>query len=114
MIKGIFIDAQTKSVSSIVLKKDSVYEALKKWVGSPFTVGTILENEDTVFVDDEGLINGTRYFFELEGAHQPFAGNALIFGSDTEGDSISVKSKLDAIRRRVTFLSALEVARRYE
>jgi hypothetical protein len=68
------------------------------------------ENADTVFVNDEGMINGTDAFFILDDAHQPFAGNGLIVGTDYDsGKSIAAKTELDVIKAKTKFYSRAEI-----
>lgn len=46
-------------------------------------------NGETLYVDDEGLINGTKFGFTING--RPFAGNGLILGTTESGRSRSTK-----------------------
>lgn len=69
---------------------------------------------DTIFVNDEGLF-GAQNFFEFKGAHQPFAGNGVVVGSDLDsGDSIDVHSSLNEIKSKVKFLSLQDVRSKYD
>lgn len=43
-----------------------------------------------LYVNDEGLINGTPDFFIFKGYHQPLAGNAVLVGSNDEGETVSL------------------------
>ena len=43
------------------------------------------KNGDTLYVDEEGLINGTDYGFEING-HQ-YVGNGLIYGLDVSSEN---------------------------
>jgi hypothetical protein len=87
--KAILIDVKNREVKTVEYKD---YKDMQKLIGcNCFTTAYTFPNEDTLFVDDEGLLNGTEHFFYFEGAHQPFAGNGLIVGKeilDEEGDLI--------------------------
>lgn len=93
-MRAIFIDARNKTVSEIQLGKD--YKEISKKIGCDlFTVATTYDNGDGVFVDDEGLINGTFDFFFCPAIYpHPLAGNGIILGSDREGDSVSAKTAI--------------------
>lgn len=77
--KAILIDTKNRDVREVEYKD---YKDIQAFVGSPFCIGMNFENGDTVFVDDEGLINGTEQFFTITGGHQPFAGSGLIVGME--------------------------------
>lgn len=66
--------------------------------------------EETVYVDDEGLLKDPHLFFKVpfvEG-HQWLAGRGLILGTNFEtGESISSALPLERVRREVTFGYAL-------
>lgn len=66
------------------------------------TVG--LGNGETLYVDDEGFINGTQYGFTIEGYSQPLMGNGLILGSTAGGDSKDTAFTAEAIKAKVRCL----------
>lgn len=65
-----------------------------------------LEEGDAVYVDDEGLFKKPERFFLLPGNPQPLAGKGLVVGADDEGESTSVKTKLETLQDGVFFLEA--------
>ena len=68
-------------------------------------VALVLDEEDTLFVNEEGLFVDPQYFFEIKGGHQPFAGNGVIAGADLRtGESVDAKSSLAYIKSIVRFL----------
>lgn len=68
-----------------------------------------LNPDHDIFVDDDGLNKGIPYFFEYEGAVQPFAGNGLVTASDQEGEGIAVTMSLEEIKKKVSFLSLADI-----
>jgi hypothetical protein len=70
---------------------------------SPFTVVTF-EQGDTIFIDDEGLLKPLEWFFAFKGARQPFAGMGLVLGSNGDGDTVSARITLEALKARVLHL----------
>jgi hypothetical protein len=89
-------------------------EYLQSKVGGLIQIATELPNGDTLYVDEEGLLKQKDDFFELEGAHQPFAGDGVLVGStDDEGRDTEVKSTLEEIKALVSFTDVYELSRRY-
>jgi hypothetical protein len=79
-----------------------------------FTCLTFNEDEDTLFLDDEGLINGKEQaFFRLvdtpSGDTYPLVGKALVLGCNEEGESVEPKITLEGLRKQVQFIPALLV-----
>lgn len=108
-LRAILIDAKNKTVSEIQLGKD--YKEISKKIGCDlFTVATTFPNGDGVFVDDEGLINGTPDFFYCKNIYpHPLAGSAVILGSDREGESKDAKIKIPDLGE-IKFMSRMDVA----
>jgi len=108
-MKAILIDSINKEVKEVEIGKgiDQMYEFLNCEI---FTIASYLPKKDAIFVDDEGLMNGTDVFFTYEGAHQPFAGNGLIMGCDNEGESVDCKIDLAEVKDKVKFYSRYELA----
>lgn len=106
IIKGIFIDAVNHKVSEVELEG---LEGLQKAVGGYIEIAHEFADSDgnysnTLFVDEEGLLKSPSSFFTLEGAHQPFAGNGIIVGVNSEGESTDTTLDMEAIKSRVYFL----------
>lgn len=54
-----------------------------------FTAVVINTAGDSVFIDDEGLINGKEQaFFRFEGYPEPLAGKGLILGCNSNGETV--------------------------
>ena len=81
---------------------DSIYEQLNCDL---FTCPIILDNQDSLYVDDEGLFVdeyvGAFYFGDYP---QPLFGNGLIIGTNIEGENESVASSIKSIENKVKFL----------
>jgi len=62
--------------------------------------------EDTIYLDDEGLLKSSNYCFTFDcdnGQSQPLMGKALILGTNKEGESKSIETSLNEIKKRVSF-----------
>ena len=108
-MKAILIDSINKEVKEVEIGKgiDEMYKFLNC---ECFTIASYLPKNDAIFVDDEGLMNGTDVFFTYEGAHQPFAGNGLIMGCDDEGESVDCKISFTEVKDKVKFYTRYELA----
>ncbi len=63
-----------------------------------------LDEGDCIFVDDEGLLrSGIQPAFGLSSYNAPLIGNALVIGSDYEGDSKQPKITLDKLTDMIEF-----------
>ena len=109
-MRAILIDPWTRRVEETKHTGDyrHIYELLSRpgCEVSVFCVGGVLRNADTIYVDDEGLLKRNLPVFSVNGDNTVhLAGRALVLGTDAEGESVSVKSTLDAIKRMVGWTS---------
>jgi len=84
---------------------------MQKAVGGYIERATELKNGDSIFVNEEGLLENPRFFFEVEGGHQPFAGNGVVVGGeDEDGETTNAKSEVEELKRLITFKTNEELA----
>jgi hypothetical protein len=116
-MKAFLINPFEKSITEVEHNGD--YKEIYKLCDyDTFTV-VPLEDNDSIFVDDEGLLktipeNG---FFAVPSLHdyQAFVGKGLVLGCDDNGDSTAPKISLDELKKIVTFPSIEDVlAGKYE
>ena len=63
-----------------------------------------LDDGDCIYVDDEGLLrSGIQPAFGLSSYNAPLVGNALVIGSDYEGNSKPPKITLDKLTDMIEF-----------
>ena len=93
-IRHISYDGDPKSIYRIL--QCTTYEAVYRF-----------ENGDTLWIDEEGLLNESNFAFDILGSnelwHRTYLGSAMILGVDDEGESIECKSKLDDIKIIIKF-----------
>ena len=113
-MKAIFINSEKKEVTEIEIGKD--YQDIYPYVApisKLFTVPVILSNEDSLYVDDEGLLHGpVEYGFQFTAPDDTvwiLAGNGLLLGGDDEGNSVDVKYPIGHIRKMVEWMDANEM-----
>ena len=103
--KAILIDVKAETITEIQVGD---YLDIQHKIGCDiFTIGMHLPDCDAIYVDDEGLLSVApeSKFFLMEGAHQPFVGNGLICGGDSEGETQNVKMTVDEVKKQIKFLT---------
>lgn len=68
-----------------------------------FSCPVTFENNDTLYVDDEGLYNDYKYGFAFNDWSYPILGNGLILGTDDEGNSVDCKFTIEDFKDRLYF-----------
>lgn len=106
---GYLIDPFTKSITTV--EWDGDYQSIYRLIDcDTFTVVTVNAKRDSVFVDDEGLINGKpQEFFLFDGYPQPLAGKGLVLGCDSVGESVTPTMTEEQVRARVIWAKPVTV-----
>jgi len=104
MKKAILIDVINQSVTETNITD---YKDIYKLIGNGCTLFCIpveFENRDCLFSDDEGLLHEEVHgCFMLKDFAVPLVGNAVILGTDDEGDSIDCKTTIEEIKAQIKF-----------
>ena len=101
-MKAVLIDAKNKQVIPVKIAGDlaSIYLAMEVdtiEIGfSDYVTG------ETMYVDEEGRINGTTYGFIFAGTR--FVGNGLFLGTDVYGENQDSKVSPEALAQQVQFI----------
>lgn len=98
-MRAIFINAKEQTVTYVDNKGQ--LEDLYNTMGVEMVeIGNRWDNGDYLYVDEEGLLNGTDFGFEIDGLQ--FVGNGLIYGTDlyNPGASGSAVSKIEDFKIR--------------
>lgn len=106
-MRAIKIDAKEKTITEIQI--DGL-DDLQKAVGGWITFALEFENQDTLYVDDEGLLKNPEDFqhWVEQGEHRVFAGNGIIQGTSVNGDGVDAKSTIEEIKEKLCFIDSLE------
>ena len=99
-MKAIFIDAKNQQVSIIDTKAQLEDKYLLLNVNM-VEIGKYYENGDTLWVDEEGLINGTDFGFQLDGVD--FMGNGLILGTNRENPELDASAVTPLEKLKIKF-----------
>ena len=107
-MRAIYINVRDKEITEIELEKgiDAIYEKLECTV---FTCPLIDTKGDSLYVDDEGLLNDNSpgSFFHLGYPTQPLFGHGLIIGTDDEGESTDAKVSLENVKALISFIDLI-------
>jgi hypothetical protein len=107
-IRAIKIDSTERTVTEVQIP--NTLAALQEAVGGYIERGLEIDGND-LYVNEEGLLDSEcDEFFFYEGAHQPFAGSAILVGVDAEGDTISTTLDLETVKKSVRFYSRMDIA----
>ena len=105
-MRAILIDPVERTITEV--EHDGNYKSIYPQLGCDLFTCVYLENDDAMFVDDEGLLKGGQHFFKLNTYPQPLAGRGLILGCDADGETAGATISLEEITGRITFLGAFD------
>lgn len=106
-MRAILIDPQNESITEVEYNGDykHIYELIGASCFDCVRLGD--KEENTIFVDDEGLLNGAANrigMFRFAGDNPAYlAGKGLILATDAGGDSVGTTLSLEWVRERVAF-----------
>jgi hypothetical protein len=103
MIRAILINTQAQQVTEV--KVNPVLAAYYALLGVELVEAVHprgIAAHDVMYVDEEGLLKPNS-FFQFRGYPQPLAGNALIVGTDEDGNDIDAATRLLDVQMRVRF-----------
>ena len=108
-IAAYLIDPSTQTIEPVTLtRKPTPLAELYQLLGCKLVTAVPIDEHDSIYVDDEGLINGpVRQFFGIRGNGQPLAGRGLVLGIDDDGNDASARITLSELRRRIVFIERL-------
>ena len=106
-MRAILINPQDRTITEVEYTGDykNIYKHIEASCFDCVRIGD--ENEHTIFVDDEGLLNGKARdvgMFRYDGDFPAYlAGKALILATDDEGESVAATLTLDYVKEKVAF-----------
>jgi hypothetical protein len=107
-MKAIKIDVEKREVRFIEIESElqPMYEAIGNGCSCISSVISY-ENEDTMYADDEALLNPEKIKggFMYPDWQFPIVSNVIILGTDEEGNSVDCKSTLAQIKSNLRFIS---------
>ena len=112
-MRAFLIDPYALDITEVQYNGD--YKTIYKLIDADiFTCVTFNEEEDTIFIDDEGMINGKEQaFFRVVGTPSgdsyPLVGKGLVLGTNEDGESVEPKVTLEKLRKQIQFIPAILV-----
>lgn len=103
-MRAIFINAKEQTVSYVENKGQ--LEDLYLTLGVDMVeIGRYYPNGETLWVDEEGLINGTDFGFQLDGID--YVGNGLIYGTNRMNPELKDSALTDIKNIKVRFFNLI-------
>lgn len=106
-IRAILIDAENHTITETEVEAHKIEDIsrLLRIGDSPFDCVQWEQGNtsETVYVDDEGLLKEPKHFFCCPGYPQWLAGNGLILGTGSHGESKPSQLTLEEVQRKVVF-----------
>jgi len=115
MKKAIRINVEKRILEDIEISSElsSITDAIGNNC-SLFCCPVDFDNGDTIYADDESLLryDDIKGGFIMPDFRVPLVGNAIVLGTDEEGDSIDVKTDINELAEKIIFISE-EMAKEY-
>jgi len=107
-MRAIFIDSTDRQVYEAIIKGNDFREIARLIGCDIITGGYNFRNRDYMYVDDEGLFQSNRNGFVIHQkgnayGEQQLIGNALIVGSDEDGNDQDAVSSIEDIKKIISF-----------
>ena len=99
-MKGILINPFDETIKEVVYTGD--YREIYDLVECRTFDCVSLDNEDDMYIDDEGLLVNNQRFFSINEGN--YGGKALLLSHDDEGDSVATNLSLQTVKDMVHFL----------
>lgn len=106
----ILIDAEKRQLTEATIDGEKPLEGLQKAVGGYIEVAVHLDDNDCIYVNEEGLFHSNDHWFYVEGAHQPFSGNGVVSCIDESGDTVDARISIDELLPKIKWMTRKEVA----
>ena len=102
MLRAILIDPFLRVISEVNVDNDlqSFYDILN--IRSLAMVN--IDNTNSLYIDDEGLLNNSNSLFKIASYAQPLAGSALVVAHNEEGETVETTLSIDQIRSMVEWV----------
>ena len=104
-MKSIFVDSNNKKVEYVNLV-DVLKDSYRYIECDTVTQGMFLLHNDTLIVDDEGLLKVGSCGFVIDGCY--FHGNGMVWGVDENGNSKDCETSLEWIIPQIKFIDKNE------
>ena len=97
-MKAILINAILQTITEIEIND---WSEISPAIGCDLFTCVRIDNVNTLYVDDEGLLRETNHFFSYNDTK--LAGNGLILGNNAGGESVDTILNVEDVKGRVEF-----------
>ena len=106
-MKAIFIDTKNKRVVEVEVMN---YGAIRALINCDKIEGTYLDDNNEIYIDEEGIFNSENEFFFMKDWAHPLAGNGVILGFDAAaGLNKSHSANFQEIKENIVFMDKHDV-----
>lgn len=114
-MRGILINVEDKTITNVT--HDGTLESIYEHIGNgctTFCCPVVFEDNDAMYCDDESLLRPSdiKGGFIMPDWSSPIIGNALILGTDDDGDSVDSKTSIKWLEDNIAFVPQ-DIAVRY-
>jgi hypothetical protein len=99
------IDPAECAIKQVTYNGD--YKQISEHLGCDYFDCVRLANDDSIFVDDEGLLKDGQHYFAHADYPSPLAGRGLVLGTNAEGESISPQVSLEELSKQIRWVIPL-------
>lgn len=108
-MRGILINPQDRTITEVEYNGD--YRQIYALIDADLFDCVRIDEKETIYVDDEGLINGKArsvgLFYFTGDNPVVLAGKALILSTDDEGESIATNMTVEQVAARVDWVNMI-------
>jgi hypothetical protein len=104
-MRAILINPKDQTMTEVEVNGD--YKDIQRMIEAKCFDVVRLNKDDTIYVDDEGLINGVAQsvgMFRVDGKYPAYlAGKGLLLANNRAGESVATKMDIEELRKIVAF-----------
>ena len=102
-MKAILINPIDETITEVNYNGD--YKQIYQFIDASMFGVVDIPNDDSIYIDDEGLFKDNQYFFTHNAIPTLLGGKGLVLGIDHKtGDSADANSTILEIRKSITFM----------
>lgn len=101
-ITAYLVEVEARTIRTVQIDSTKSYDQIRSFIGCDRIDMVRIDHDHCIIVDDDGLTDELPCFTEVEGYSGPLAGNLLIVGVNTGGDTVSPRRPLEDFARIVS------------
>lgn len=101
-VTAYLVDVEQRTIRAVTIDAKNSLSEIRGHIGCVLIDMVRIDENHSVVVDDNGLIDELPCFTQLRGYDSPLAGNLLIFGNDEAGETISPSRPIEDFAAMLT------------